>query len=392
MTWSLRIGSVAGIGIFLHWTFIILITALFLLLLAAGDARTAIGVVAFIAALFGCVLLHELGHALCAKRYGIGTRDITLLPIGGLARLERMPTEPAKEFWVAVAGPAVNVAIAGLLALLILALQGTGGLTDVSFLRGDEEFGGNLLGKLMWINVILVIFNMLPAFPMDGGRVLRAALATRLPYHRATRVAATVGQGMAIVFAFAAFLPGVSPLLLFIAIFVFLGAGAEAHYAETQFALKGLKVRDAMLTRFRALEENDTLGDAVDELLAGSQQDFPIVRDGDVVGLLTRQGLLQALSDHDRQAPVTVGMTREFECLGEDDDLETLQEKLRMGELTTLPVMGGNRLCGLLTRENLGEVIMIHSALAESGNGTRLSDILHKSREHASREKPPPFP
>ncbi len=386
MTWSLRIGSVAGIGIFLHWTFIIIISVLFLLLLAGGDARTAIGVVAFILTLFGCVLLHELGHALCARRYGIGTKDITLLPIGGLARLERMPTQPSQEFWVAVAGPAVNVGIAAILALFVLLIQGAAGLTDISLLRDPEqEFGGNLLAKLMWINIFLVVFNMLPAFPMDGGRVLRAALATRLPYHKATRVAATVGQAMAIFFAFAAFLPGVSPLLLFIAIFVFLGAQAEAHYAETQYALKGLKVRDAMLTHFRTLSENDSLGDAVDELLAGSQHDFPIIRGDEFIGLLSRQHLMQALSDHDRNAPVTVGMTRQFHSLSEDDDLETLQEALRMGEATTMPVMNEGRLCGLLTKENLMELIMIHSALAENRGGERVREILRRGREHAGR-------
>ncbi len=385
MKWSLKLGSVAGIGIYVHWTFSILIVAALFLFLSQpeADLPSALGGVAFILALFACVLLHELGHALCARRYQIGTRDITMLPIGGLARLQRMPTDPKQEFWIAVAGPAVNVAIAAISFVLIALFHGFDAVR--TFPQTVANIPQPTLVNLMGMNIILVIFNMLPAFPMDGGRVLRAALAKRLPYHQATRTAATVGQAMAMFFGLLGLL-AFNPFLVFIAIFVFLGAQAEAHYAETRFALHGLKVRDAMLTHFRTLSEGDTLGDAVDELLAGSQQDFPILRDDELVGLLTRQDLMQALSDHDRNAPVTEGMTREFEELAEDDELETLQEKLRDGFTRTLPVMKNGRLSGLLTRENLGEVLMIHSALAESGNGAQMRDILHRGRQTASHD------
>ncbi len=386
MTWSLRIGTIAGIGIFVHWTFSILIIAVLFLFLVGLDADliTAIGGVFFILALFACVLLHELGHALCARRYNIGTRDITMLPIGGLARLERMPTEPKHEFWIAVAGPAVNVAIAGAVFVLIALVHGAEAIVPEEGLLIDLLDGLPLV-NLMWMNVVLVVFNMIPAFPMDGGRVLRAALAARLPYHHATRIAATIGQGIAILFGLLGLL-AFQPILLLIAIFVFLGAQAEAQYAETQFALKGLKVRDAMLTRFQRLSEDETLGDAVDQLLAGSQQDFPVVRGDDVVGLLTRHNLLQALSDHDRNAPVAKAMSREFQSVNEDDPLETLPEKLRMGESTTMPVMDNHRLTGLLTRENLAELIMIHSALSEGGNAPRVREILHRGREHTASD------
>ncbi len=386
MKWSLRLISVAGIGIFIHWTFSILLIFLFFFFLSAadGDVRTALTGILLIMGLFLCVVLHELGHALCARRYGIGTRDITLLPIGGLARLERMPTEPKQEFWIAVAGPAVNVVIAALCFVLILAVHGAEALAFPVHEPGEIFIlDGIPLAVLMWMNVILVGFNALPAFPMDGGRVLRAILATRMQYHKATRAAATVGQGMALFFGLSGLLV-LNPFLVFIAIFVFLGAQAEAHYAETRYALHGLKVRDAMLTHFRALGENDTLGDAVDELLAGSQQDFPILRNDEVIGLLTRHNLMQTLSDHDRNAPVTEGMIRTFETLSEDDELETLQEKLREGFTHTMPVMKDGRLTGLLTRENLAELIMIHSALEESGHGAQMRDILHRGRQTAS--------
>jgi Zn-dependent protease/predicted transcriptional regulator len=359
MKWSLRVGKIFGIDVFVHFTFLLL-----LVFLGLGYWQTtqrldaALAGVAFIVALFGCVFLHELGHAMMARRYGIRTRDITLLPIGGVARLERMPEKPAQEFWVAVAGPAVNVVIAALLYLVIIATGGTFATEQLA------QGGGPILQRLMVVNVFLVAFNLLPAFPMDGGRVLRALLAAQIGRRRATVIAANVGQAMAIVFGVVGFFH--NPFLIFIAIFVYLGAQAEAGLVEMQSALGTLHVRDAMMTRFRALAADDPLDKAVEELLAGAQQDFPVLENGAAVGILRRNDLVKALSEGRRQATVADVMNRECESVEDTAPLTGTVESMQGKPCGTLAVTHAGRVVGLLTLENVSEMIMINTALERS--------------------------
>ncbi|HTO02254.1 MAG TPA: site-2 protease family protein [Opitutus sp.] len=359
MKWSPKIGRVFGIDVHVHFTFV-------LLLLFIGFAywqRTQrieaalIGVV-FILALFGCVLLHEFGHALMARRYGIKTHDITLLPIGGVARLERMPEKPTQELWVSLAGPAVNVVIAGLLWLWLTFTRGFSSNMELGMASGP------ILERLMTVNIFLVVFNLLPAFPMDGGRVLRALLATRLGRRRATAIAANVGQGMAILFGLVGFF--YNPFLVFIAIFVYLGAQAEAGLVEMQSALGSLRVRDAMMTRFRTLSANDSLGRAVDELLAGSQQDFPIIDNDEPVGILRRNDLVKALAQNRRDAKVGEFMHRDCGSVDDSDSLMRTVESMNQKGCGALPVMQAGRVVGLLTLENVSEMMMINTALEQS--------------------------
>lgn len=366
---SLKIGSVAGIGIFLHWTFLLLVAALgaFYYVQSQSISEAAAGV-GLILAVFVCVVLHELGHALTARRFGVGTRSITLYPIGGLARLQRIPSEPMKEFWIAIGGPAVNLAIAGLLGALLLAL---GGSFTPTVLRSP---GSHTVASLMWINLALTGFNLLPAFPMDGGRVLRALLAMRQDYAQATQTAANVGQAMAILFGLFGLL-SFNPVLLFIALFVYVGAQQESQQAMYRAFTEGTPVRQAMMTRFAMLGIDDTLDDAVDALLAGTDHDFPVVDDEHVVGLLRRKQLIQSLSAHDRDTPVREVADHEFFTTDPGAPLDEVFRRMSEANCTTVPVEENDRLVGLLTLENVGELIMVSSALQSRSAALQRTDV-----------------
>ncbi|MCG3118562.1 MAG: putative zinc metalloprotease Rip3 [bacterium] len=367
MKWSWKIGEYAGIGVFIHATFLLIIVWVGLSHWLAGKTleATVMGL-AFIMALFGCVLLHEFGHALMAKKYGIKTRDITLLPIGGVARLERMPDEPKQELWVALAGPAVNVVIA---AALFVWLQITNGFEPLEKLSLTS---GSFIERLMVVNVSLVIFNLIPAFPMDGGRVLRALLATKMEYTRATQIAAHIGQGIALIFGFIGLFS--NPFLLFIALFVWIGATQEASMVQMKSALGGIPVGRAMLTNFQTLSPHDTLARAVELILRGSQQDFPVVENQKVVGVLTRADLLLALAKASPYAAVAEVMQRDFQAVDFGDMLEATLARLQSCGCHTMPVLRNGQLVGLVTMDNVGEFLLIQAALS-GGKGSNAMPI-----------------
>lgn len=359
MKWSLKIAQVAGIGIFVHWTFLILLGWIVFIFVSTGkDLATIAEGVGLILALFGCVVLHELGHALTGRRFGVKTLDITLLPIGGVARLERMPEEPWHEFWIAIAGPAVNVVIAAAL-LAVISVMGR-----VEQISEYQRVGGHFLAQLMVFNVILVVFNLLPAFPMDGGRILRSLLAVWLPRVQATHIAASVGQVMAILFGLVGLMSG-NLILLFIALFVYLGAQAELRAAEMRSIFQNVQVQEAMTTDVQTLAPGDSVQHAVEVLLAGHQQDFPILDDGRVVAMLRRSDLVGALSSSSEATTVAEVAGEECPVLGPRDPLHEAVEQMHKHHAGSLPVVQDGRLIGLLTSENVGEWAMIQAALRD---------------------------
>lgn len=357
MGWSLRVGALFGTEIRLHATFALLILWIGLSALIGGGATAAAVNVAFVLALFLCVLAHEFGHVLMARRYGIVTPDITLLPIGGMARMERMPERPAQEIAVALAGPAVNVAIWAILMLIPGIEAGMDRLTAL------DDAAAGFWERLAAVNLFLAVFNLLPAFPMDGGRVLRAALATGMDRPRATRIAARAGQAMAFIFGLAGLMAG-NPVLMLIGVFVFVAAGAENADVALQDMARHLRARDAMITRFEALAPDDSLEAAAAALIRTTQHEFPVLdADGRLLGVLTRGAIFAAIADPAQaHAPVSGAMMRNVATVGLAAPLAEVLSALHGDGPPAVAVADrAGRLLGYVTRENIGELMVLRA-------------------------------
>ena len=351
MAGSLGSFRVLGVPVRLHFTFIIL--AAFLMASGLGG-RSSTGYAVYVGGLFLSVLLHELGHTLVSSQYGIPTIEIVMFPIGGVSRLARR-ARPSEELWIALAGPTVNLVLAVMLYFIatsrtpILNLSGIGRPTD-----------DNLATQLFLGNLALAGFNLLPAFPMDGGRILRAVLARFKPETEATRIAALAGRLLSISLALYALLSG-QYLLVFAAFFVYLGAAQEAAAALGRSLTAGIPVRAAMVTEFHTLSHDSSIRDAVSLTLATSQRDFPIMHGPLVVGLLSRQSILHTLSSEGAEAYIASSVERSFLTLGADADLaEALPSMARAASCAL--VMDKDQLIGLLTAQNLSEFLMLRRA------------------------------
>jgi Zn-dependent protease/CBS domain-containing protein len=356
MRWSLHIGSVGGTEIRIHVTFLLFLIWIGAIYYRQGGADAAWQGTIFLALLFLCVLLHELGHVFAARRYRVKTRDVTLWPFGGIASMERMPEKPSQELIVALAGPAVNVVIAAALLLWL------GPRFNAETLTQIDNPAVSMAAKVAGANIILVVFNMIPAFPMDGGRVLRALLAMGMGNARATEVAATIGQGFAVVFGVLGIF--YNPMLIIIAVFIFLAASGEAAQAQLRAVAQGALVADAMITEFQSLGTGATVNDAAEALIRTTQTEFPVVDGGGRLrGVLTRDAMVKALKERGPETPVLEVMQAEVPTVPARAKLDTA---LRMLMEKGRPVVGvtdaQDKLVGLLTVENLGEMMMVQSA------------------------------
>lgn len=339
-----------GVPVRFHFTFVLLVV--FLTVVGLGNRQSALVYVLYILALFASVLLHELGHAVVGRRYGVRTLEIVMFPIGGVARLESTP-KPHQEFWIALAGPLVNVVIAaGLLGYLTY----TGEWHSLRSLTDPTD--DNVLQRIAFGNLLLAGFNLLPAFPMDGGRMLRSVLARFKTEDEATRVAAWTGRMLAIGMGLYGLL-SMQFMLVFIAFFVYLGAAQEGAAAIGRTLTHGIPVRAAMITDFRTLPHGSTIRDAANLLLATSQQDFPVVHGTQVIGLLPRNSLLRALASEGPDAYVSGAMDREFRRLSPDMDLAQALPSLTQAGSCALVMDADNQLLGLLTTENLSEFLLL---------------------------------
>jgi Zn-dependent protease/predicted transcriptional regulator len=356
--WSLKVGDLAGTAIYVHVTFFVLLAWIGVVDgLETGSVAAAAEAVAFTTTLFACVVLHEFGHAFMARRFGIRTRDIILFPFGGMGRLERIPEVPSQEFLIALAGPAVSVGIA---AALFAALRLQGSTPQLEeFATRDVPFAE----RLMFINAGLALFNLVPAFPMDGGRVLRALLAMKLDYVYATEVAARIGQGIAVLFAIVgALIP--NPILVIIALFVWIGAAGEAGLAQIKRALRGTTVDSAMRTEFGTLAPDDALSLAAELTVRHAQADLPVLVDGHVIGLLTRRDLMRWLSEDGADRIASDVMRRTFETVGRSEPLDAVFGRLSQEPAKTLLVTEHGRLVGLVGLDEITNLLRIRRLVA----------------------------
>ena len=355
MKWSLKIARLGEIDVYLHVTFLVLIAWIALAYWQAeGSVQAVASGVGFILALFACVVLHEFGHALAARRFGINTRSIVLLPIGGIAAIEKTPEDPRQEILIALAGPAVSFGIAG---LLWVALMAGGNVPPVTLDLSEAGF----LQRLMVVNLLLGAFNLLPAFPMDGGRVFRALLSMRLGQVRATRIAAIVAQAAAVLLAVVGLRYNL--LLVLIALFIWIGAVTEASMVSAKSLLAGITARTAMETRFETVRPDDALGKAVALTLDGSQKDFPVVRDGQAVGVLRQADLLRGLHDHGKLCRVDRVMQEPPAAMEIGESLEHVLEDMGTGSSGLLVVKEHGRVAGIIDIDNVMELLRIRKAL-----------------------------
>jgi Zn-dependent protease len=342
-----------GVPVRFHFTFVLML--IFLIFIGIGNKQSGPSTAIYVLALFASVLLHELGHTLASRRYGIKTLEIVMFPIGGVSRPERQP-KPSEELPISLAGPLVNLFIA---LALIAWMSVQQGWVDIAALK--EPTDANLAERIAAGNLALFAFNLLPAYPMDGGRILRSFLALHRPVEEATRIAAGAGQGLAILMGLAGLLWG-NFVLVFVALFVYLGAMQEGVAAKGRIFTSGFPVRTAMITDFRTLTHGQSIRDAGNMLLSTSQHDFPVVHGDSVIGLLTRSALVQAMLNQGPDAYVSSAMAREFIRLSPDMPLTEALPKLSGPAACGLVMDAEDHLLGMLNSEHLSEFILLRQA------------------------------
>lgn len=357
---NLNLGSVSGIKIKVHWTFFFLILwIVFDELKRGGNIDSILFNVVFVLAVFFCVVMHELGHALTAKHFGINTKKITLLPIGGMASLDKIPESPKQEFLVVMAGPMVNIFIAIILAFII-SVQEIIRLNISEYLDMLKSFTlENFLFYLFIVNIGLVVFNFIPAFPMDGGRILRALLALKLNRVKATQIASSVGQFIAVLFLLIGLV--YNPFLIFIALFIFLGAFSENKMVHDLAILDGHNVEDAMILNITTFNPEDPIDLVVNKIISGTETNFIVVKDHIIKGILFHQDII---SNSNKNVLVKEVMKTDFRTVRSSDDLKKIYNLIYLEKNTFIPVVEDHKIMGVIDSTNLNEYIMLQSKLA----------------------------
>lgn len=354
---SIQIAKLFGIPVKLHWTF-------GLLLLGVGyiGLNNGFGIggtsffLLFVLSLFVCVVLHELGHALSARYYGVNTIDIILSPIGGVARLTHLPKKPIQELIIAVAGPLVNVAIALSIGMALwfsredpFLVQGE----DVDAFLSPE----NYLPLLMIINITLVLFNMIPAFPMDGGRVLRALLSMKLGRLKATKIASIIGRVLAVGFVVFGIMEG-QFVLPFIGFFIFMAAASEYRSVKVENTIHHMTVDDVYRDQYTLLYEYDPMGHAIDRVQRSLEKNFLVTNEqGHISGVLTEEGIEEALTKKDLQNFISAYKTVHYEAVDAAFPLRFILHVFHQKNYYIVPVYKDGKFVGVLDRQIIGRYL-----------------------------------
>ncbi|MFH4964013.1 site-2 protease family protein [Gaetbulibacter sp. M235] len=357
---NINLGSVSGIKIKVHWTFIFLILWIILSeIKQGGNTKSILFNISLVLAVFICVILHELGHALTAKHFGINTKKITLLPIGGMATMEKIPESPKQELLVTLAGPLVNVIIALLLYFIIPVKE----FMHLNFTEALETLSSftvqNFLFYLYIVNIALVVFNTIPAFPMDGGRILRAILAIKINRAKATQIASTIGQFIAVIFLLIGLI--YNPFLIFIALVIFLGAYGENQMVHHLALLKGHTVKEALITKFTTFHPENTIKDVMDSIISGTENNFVVTENDTVIGLLYYQDIVENVKNEN--SLVRDVMNTSFKTFNSDDDLNKVYQLIHSQKNSFFPVLENGKLIGVIDAINLNEFILFQPKL-----------------------------
>jgi Zn-dependent protease/CBS domain-containing protein len=361
MGWSINIGKIFGINFRIHVTFFLLLFFIFISVLTQHGLQRALLAVLFICAVFVCVLIHEIGHSLIARRFGKEAKSITLLPIGGVATMEEMPEKPAQEIAVSIIGPFINLLIAGVLYLFIGHWAGVG----VPNLTPDSAKG--FFAGLIGVNIMLAIFNLIPAFPMDGGRILRGLLAIRLDFVRATTAAVFIGQAIATFFIFVGIF--FNWWLAIIGLFLYIGAGSEKQQVLLKSLLRQVPASEAMTTEFRILRPDETLRHALEHFHHGCQDDFPVIGEAGVEGILTRGRILASIHEKGLDTPVSEIMDRTFASVDPKMPLDDIYKKLLSSRKTAVAVVDKGSVKGMVCLDGISRYFMIKSAMGKAVTG-----------------------
>lgn len=359
MRWSINIGKIFGIKFKIHITFFLLLFFIFISVLNQRDFRSAILATLFICAVFVCVLIHEIGHSLIARRFGNEAKSITLLPIGGVATMEEMPEKPSQEIAMSIVGPLINLAIAAILFLFVGHWTGVG--APNLYPDSVRSFFAGLIG----VNIMLAIFNLIPAFPMDGGRVLRGILATRMDYVRATSAAVTIGQGLAMLFIlFGIFF---NWWLAIIGLFLYIGAGSEKQHVILKSLLHDVPASEVMVREFRALRPDQLLSEALEQFYHGCQEDFPVIGEKGLAGILTRDRILSSVHEKGLDIPVSEVMDSDFTSVNSQTPLEDVYKSLLSRQKTAVAVVDKGHLEGIVCLDGISRYFMVKAALGRKG-------------------------